>query len=279
MLIQITLTSSAAKRIIAKGIKALDSVQKACGQGKVILKGGTTVSAVAEELCGRAMAVSGMITPKGTLTSLNRTAGGLHRAMIMHGEEITPISTEEDWQDAARRMTPRDLVITGANAFDTYGHAALIAGSYAGGRSLPSFQAMLIDGIPFLIAVGLEKLVPGNLWDVIPMAGRKKVDLSYGMAVGLIPIFGRIFTEVDALQTLAKVKVQVIGKGGIHGAEGSTTLLVDGDEAEVIKIDEIYRGVRGLGLCGDSLNLTPCTRGCPSCKNHIHCLYKQGLRD
>jgi hypothetical protein len=69
MRIQITLTSSDGKRIIAKGIRALPGIQKVKNRGKILLKGGTTVSAVSEELCGKPMRISGMITPKGTLTS------------------------------------------------------------------------------------------------------------------------------------------------------------------------------------------------------------------
>jgi hypothetical protein len=143
---------------------------------------------------------------------------------------------------------------------------------------LPFFQTLLIEGIPFLIAAGLEKLAPGNLREVISLAGRKKVSFSYGSAVGLIPIFGRIFTEVEALEALAGVKAWVIGKGGIHGAEGSTTFLVDGPPKEVMKIDKIYQSVRGSGLSGDPRNLLPCSRGSLPCKNHIGCLYKKGLR-
>ena len=143
---------------------------------------------------------------------------------------------------------------------------------------MPFFQTLLIEGVPFLIAAGLEKLVPGNLGEVIPLAGRKKVNFSYGSAVGLIPIFGRIFTEVEALETLAAVKAWVIGKGGIHGAEGSTTFLVDGPAKEVIKIDKIYQSVRESGLSGDPRNLLPCSRGSLSCKNHIGCVYKNGIK-
>jgi len=279
MRIQITLTSPEGKRIIAKGIKACTKVQQVRRRGKIILKGGTTVSAVAEELCGKPMKISGMITPKGTLTSKFRHEIEFPHGLILKGQQIIPLDSREAWEKESPTFTPQDLVITGANAFDSYGHAVIMAGSYAGGSTLPSFHSMLIEGIPFLISVGLEKLVPGNLWDVISFAGRKKVDFSYGMSVGLVPIFGEIFTEVQALETLAGVKAVVIGKGGVHGAEGSITLLVEGAKKEVLKIDEIYQKVKGAGLSGVSRNLIPCSRGSLSCKNHLGCLYKRGLRE
>jgi hypothetical protein len=280
MRIQITLSSPASKKIIAKGIKANSLVQQVRRKGKIILKGGTTISAVCEELSGKPMKISGMITPKGTLTShfqdeIIEFAHGL----VLIGDEIIPLDTKEAWERETPTFTPQDLVITGANAFDAYGHAVIMAGSYTGGKALPFFQTMLIEGIPFLIAAGLEKLVPGNLWDVISFAGRKKVDFSYGMSVGLVPVFGKIFTEVQALETLVNVKAVVIGKGGIHGAEGSSTLLIEGAKKEVLKIDEIYQEVKGASLSGVPRNLIPCSRGNLFCKEHLGCLYKRGQRE
>lgn len=278
MRIQITLTSPEGKRLIAKGIKALPGVKRVLKQGKILFKGGTTVSAVSEELCGKPMKISGMITPKGTLTSRFKHEIQWAHAQILKGRQIIPLHTREDWEKEVPSFTSEDLVITGANAFDAHGRATLMAATYDGGSSLPFYQTMLIEGVPFLIAAGLEKWVPGNLEEVIPLAGRKKVDFSYGAAVGLIPVFGTLFTEAEALKTLARVKVWVIGKGGIHGAEGSTTFLIDGPPKEVMKIDKMVQSVRGAGLSGDPRNLIPCSRGSLSCKNHIGCLYKKGLR-
>jgi len=278
MRIQITLTSPEGKRLIAKGIKAIPRVQKVRKRGKILLKGGTTVSAVSEELCGKPMRISGMITPQGTLTSRFKHEVQWAHSQVLKGGQIIPLHTREDWEKEVPSFTPEDLVITGANAFDSFGRAAIMAATYDGGSSLPSFQTLLIEGVPFLIAAGLEKWVPGNLEEVIPLAGRKKIDYSYGAAVGLIPVFGSLFTEKEAMEALAGVNVWVIGKGGIHGAEGSTTFLVDGPPKEVMKIDKIYQSIKGSGLSGDPRNLIPCQRGSLSCKNHVGCLYKKGLR-
>ncbi len=278
MRIQITLTSQEGKRIIARGIRVDPIVRKARREGRIILKGGTTVSAISEELCGKPLKISGMITPKGTQTSKFQNEIPLPHSLILKGKRIIPLETREAWEKETLDFTPEDLVVTGANAIDIHGHAAIMAGSYAGGQSLSSFQSLLIEGVPFLIAAGLEKLVPGDIMDLFPILGRKKVDISYGMSVGLIPIFGKVFTEVQALETLAKVKVWVIGKGGILGAEGSSTLLIEGPQTEILKIDSLYQEVKGAGLSPIPRNLIPCSRGNVSCKNHIRCLYKEGRR-
>src|SRR5680860_926890 len=47
---QITLTSSESKRLIAKGVKALPSIQKALNNHTIILSGGTTNGFLVEEL-------------------------------------------------------------------------------------------------------------------------------------------------------------------------------------------------------------------------------------
>jgi len=52
MRIQFTLTSAEAKWVIAKGVKSSKRVQQTRESGKILLKGGATISAVSQELCG-----------------------------------------------------------------------------------------------------------------------------------------------------------------------------------------------------------------------------------
>jgi hypothetical protein len=44
---------------------------------------------------------------------------------------------------------------------------------------------------------------------------------------------------------MADVDVTPIAAGGIGGAEGSTTLLVEGDEAQVRKVIKVVKGIKG----------------------------------
>jgi hypothetical protein len=97
MRIQITLTSAASKRIIAKGIKVHPRVQQVRKRGRIVLKGGTTTSAISEELCGKPMKISGMITPKGTLTSKFRFEIDLPHALILQGIRKRSTSTRKTW--------------------------------------------------------------------------------------------------------------------------------------------------------------------------------------
>lgn len=69
MRIQVTLTVPEGKRLIGEGIAARTDVKKAFRHGKILLKGGTTVSAICEELGGKPLRISGRVTPRGTKSS------------------------------------------------------------------------------------------------------------------------------------------------------------------------------------------------------------------
>jgi len=109
------------------------------------------------------------------------------------------------------------------------------------------------------------------------IAGRKDVDVSYGMAVGLIPLYGKVVTEKDAVEILAKLNCTVIGKGGILGAEGSTVMVVEGLDKEVKKILKVIKEVKGADISGQKESLEECNRGNSSCKNHLACIYLGGV--
>ncbi|MBW2146346.1 MAG: hypothetical protein JRG73_20200 [Deltaproteobacteria bacterium] len=276
MRIQFTVTSAEAKWMIAKGIVQLKAVKRAVDQGRIVLKGGTTVSAVAEEICGEDVRISGRITPRGTMTARYKEETGKHHTIIIEKRRVKGM--DHQWEKVVARLEKNDLIIVGANAFDVYGNAALMAASFMGSVGGRCLFAASLEGIHTIVAVGLEKLVPGNLADIIPMVGRKMVDRSYGSAVGLIPVRGRIFTEKDAVEALAPVQCIVIGKGGVFGAEGSTTLLVDGEEKAVREVENVFKQIKGSTISGFKTSLEECGGGCPSCRNHEGCIYKKGFQ-
>ena len=75
-------------------------------------------------------------------------------------------------------------------------------------------------------------------------------------------------------------RVQEVRKEGKIVLKGGTTVSAVSEElcGEPMKIDQIYQKVKGSGLSGEPRNLIPCQRGSLSCKNHIGCLYKKGMR-
>ncbi|MFQ6074799.1 MAG: hypothetical protein ACE5Z5_01510 [Candidatus Bathyarchaeia archaeon] len=62
---QVTLTVPESKLLIAKAIASLPEVQNAVKEGRVLLKGGTTVSALSEILAKTPLRISGRVTHDG----------------------------------------------------------------------------------------------------------------------------------------------------------------------------------------------------------------------
>lgn len=270
MRVQITLTVPEGKRLVAKGLTTRADVKKAFTHGKILLKGGTTVSAVCEELCGKPLRISGRVTPRGTKGS--KEMDEIWHCAIIEKGFLRNIDGEVE--QAVTTLKKGDIVILGANAFDHYGNAALMIGIALGGSPGLALCGMMSEVKKVIIAVGVEKMVPGNLNDVIKNTGRSEVDLAVGMAVGLVPVCGEIYTEIEAIKTLAKVHPQIIGKGGILGAEGATTLIIDGEKREVLKVFKILKSLKGTGESGFKESFIEC-KPSKKCKLHLACIYGQ----
>ncbi|MEW6267008.1 MAG: hypothetical protein AB1641_28370 [Thermodesulfobacteriota bacterium] len=271
MRLQATLTVNEAKRIIAQGISRLPEVKQALLSGKIFLKGGTTVSAVCEELAGRPLRISGRISPRGTVTA-HESGGGHHCAVLDKGVFHGADGAVAAWLE---KFGPEDVAVIGANAMDVHGQAALMYGVSLGGEPGTVLSGLMAEIKNVYIAAGWEKLVPGSIFDLVIRAGRKNVDRSMGTAVGLTPVFGRLVTETEALATLAGVSCAVIGRGGVHGAEGATTMLIEGEPEAVEKADLIIRAVKGQGLSGTPESLIECRAPSEKCRLHLACIYKK----
>ena len=281
--VQVTVTPSEAKRLIAKAVSQMPIVRSALGNGKIMLKGGTTVSAVAEELASIKLKISGRITNLGT-KSAKIISVGSHRVLLECGQ-VKDIESDSALEEAFLAMGKNDLVITGANALDVNRRAAIMVGHPLGGQAKP-LPFFAVRGIPTIIAVGWEKLIPGTIDQAMMAAGRDTVDVAMGMAVGLIPLFGTVVTETDAVSMLADVKTTVIGAGGVTGGEGSTTFVIEGERSNVEKAWEVVSSVKGAATSGVPESLVECEPKDARCSSHMtvgkthivlhrNCIYRQ----
>jgi hypothetical protein len=276
MRIQATLTVNEAKRIIAKGIANHPVVEKAKESGRIFFKGGTTASAVCEELIGKPLRLSGRIVPQGTKMPKNYSTK-FHCALIEQGNFV---DLDESLEQVIENLDAHDVAIIGANAIDVYGNAALMYGAALGGKPGRVLSGVLAEITNVFIVAGLEKLVPGSLTAIIPKAGRKNIDVSFGMAVGLTPLSGTIITEKDAIPLLADVSCTVIGRGGIFGAEGATTMIIEGRKEEAERILDIISSIKGADVSGMEESLPTCVFPTEYCKYHLSCVYrKKSTRD
>lgn len=271
--IQITLTVEESKEIIALGMLNHPAFLNSVEKGKILFKGGTTVSRITEKLIGIPLRISGRITSRGTVSSENITEG-FHSILYENGEWF---GIDDNIVEVVQKFNVNDLIVCGANAIDYKGNAAIMAGSSGGGNVGRSLSAWYTEGAKILIATGLEKMIFGDLDDIVKKASRKGKSISWGMAVGLMPLPGELFTEIEAIKQLANVECFQIGAGGIGDAQGSITLeiwpSIDRDYDKIVDLLKEVKS-RSIEVSGVKESLVECEAICSSCKGHIGCGYK-----
>lgn len=242
---QFTLTPSESKRLIAKGIKALPSIQKALSEHTIILAGGTTNGFLVEELLGESIEEKSAYTVgiiKDGKTGLSKEGNRIPPYVITKGKSLP---REVHWKEYLPKIQPGDIFIKGGNAVDHTGLAAVLVSDPMGGTIGAAQGALYARGIELVVPIGLEKLVP-DVREAVDFMSATPANEALGVKVSLIPMLGAtVVTEITALETLYKVNAKCIGAGGVAGSEGAIILLIDGDENEVKKALEEIRGLKG----------------------------------
>jgi hypothetical protein len=269
---QITLLVEESKELISRGTIEHYSVKKAINQNKVLIKGGTTVSRISEKLVKKPLRISGRTSERGTVASFVDMEEP--HSILIEGNNYTNI--DNCFSETIKSLGSDDVIISSANVIDSFGNAAIMAGSEGGGSVGLSLGAWYTEGAKILIPVGIEKLVPGNLIEIIKNTSRKNKMFSYGMAVGLFPLIGEIITEIEALGILTGVKSFPIGSGGLGKAQGSVTLEIHGDESQIKKTFEIIQEIKkeNLVFSGTKNSRVDCRFPNERCGVHVGCSYK-----
>jgi len=237
-----TLTPSESKRLIGMAVAKLPEVRRAFKNGIVVVGVGTTNAYVAEELLGRKIErekfIAGVVLPKGTyVLSAERR---LKEIIIRRGKII-----DAKVDDVLPELTSSDVFIKGANGLDSSGTAGVFMAGHRGGTIGRSLGTVMSRGVNLIIPVGLEKFIPGSVKDVAPLAGMDKVAFSTGVPVGIMPVHGKVITELEAIQILSGAEAIVMGKGGVSGAEGAVTLLVRGTTKQLREVRRLMKAVKG----------------------------------
>lgn len=269
---QVSLTVPEGKLLIARAIAGFPEVRYALENGRILLKGGTTTSALAEELAGVPLRVSGRVSPRGAKSSGSGLRETPHSILIERGQWR---NVDDDLPATVSSMCPEDVAVLGANIIDSQGRAAMMAGRVLGGFPGQVMTGIMAQGIQVIVAAGLEKMIPGSVDDSVRSAGMAGCDWSMGMSVGLMPVVGRVVTEIEAVKSIAKVECAVIGRGGIDGAEGGTTLALAGETAEVQKVIDAVLAVKGARNRGSAESWPECRAGSVNCREHHCCVWKQ----
>jgi len=143
------------------------------------------------------------------------------------------------------KLTPGDILIKGANAIDCFGNAGVVMAGPAGGTMGQFYMALKAEGVSTIYVAGLEKLIP-SVEEAARYGGKKLLGRSIGCRTGMALVAdGRIVTEIEAIDTLFGLKAVHYTSGGWDGAEGSVTLIVEGEEEEVNRCLDFIEGIKG----------------------------------
>ena len=216
--VQVTLTGNEGKRLIAKAAVRMPEIQERLEKNKILLCGGTTVSALSEELGFGPLRISGRIDASGTRTALKK-AKAPHNLLLDQGKGV---NVDGSIQKVAESLNDKDLVVVGANAIDPMGRAALAFAALGGGSRGYALHGAYMQGVPMLILAGINKLIP-DLGAAQAHSGRAGIDLSMGAAIGLYNLFGPVITELKAFEILFGVEAVVIAGSGFGTGDGTRT--------------------------------------------------------
>ncbi len=239
----VNLTVAEGKRLIAKGIAAYQPVQEKLTSGMVIITRGSTNTYIAEELAGldapNGAFMTGRITPEGRSIQVDASIGEI---VLVDGKRV-----EMSYPEALAQMRPGDIVFKGANMLNyALNQAAVCVGAPDGGTvgKLRPYTAEPGKG-QLIVPVGLEKEVPGDLREYEKLFGEGVEKITQLPPRVLVHQNAILFTEIEALKTLAGVQVAPYAAGGLSGREGGISLAVYGPKAEVEKALAVVAAIQG----------------------------------
>lgn len=251
------LTPAESKKLISKAILAMPQVQAALQNGYFVIHPCSTSVYIYRELTGSfpdGAWVFGYVGPQGADRSLEAK-----RSIALEKEGIP---ARKQWvfykgvlQDARplgkvlSDMKAGDVFLKGANAMDAQGNFAVLTPSpKSGGTTGKIVKASQENEFTIIIPVGVEKIIPTSLDDVLAYVGQEVPTESIGLSCGLARGQGIKVDERDAVRILTGIEPMVGACGGIDGAEGAVTLFLRGDDDKVAVAMNLLRSVKGSKL-------------------------------
>lgn len=252
----IVLTHSECKRLIARGIKEHDEVKYALKEGKIFVSRGSTTAYILEELTGEPFEKKHYVAGQMTGDKQN-----LYRYGSLKGEKrLKEVVLEkgvkreiENLQDELKKFEPGDIIFKGGNTLGTDGIAGVYMAHPEGGTIGGILPHALARGIDVIVPISLSRTIDDSVWELSQILGSQTIDPEYcmGLPIGIMPVPGEVFTELEAFDVLyPEINVFHIGSGGVGDGEGSLHFFLVGEEADVkrayaeivelIKCEELY---------------------------------------
>jgi len=238
------------KRLIGKAVAALPEVKHALEHAQIVIAHGSTNVYVADEIMGECPEADRYVSGQVINGTLCQTQPEEKPAILrlVKGVSVPPVRTMDEtlagWDDTS-------LFIKGANAVDHEFNAGIFNAHHAAGTIGFAYGAICGTGIPLIVPVGLEKLVP-SIKAAANELGHAKADYFYGTKIGMLPLMNaKVITEIQAFDILFGLNAVHVGGGGVSGSEGTVVISVTGEEAPVraaIELVETFKGEPPLKL-------------------------------
>jgi hypothetical protein len=246
MIAQVSLTPTESKKLMAKAIARMELVERAAREGMIVIHPSSSTYFLAEELTGENPKydnwVCGSITPKGLCVEMGIMSssppreenkaldpGGFPFQVVVKDRET---STGRPLTSILEEMGPTDVYVKGVNAVDMDRNVGILIGHHSGGGTIGKVLTIQRKrSFNIIWVAGLEKLIPTPIDEAMKALRRSDVRYAMGMAVGMVPIKGgTVISEPDSFRLLAGCTAIPVAGGGIGGAEGSVTLVLEGEE-------------------------------------------------
>ena len=232
------------KRLIGRAVSKLPEVAYALSHAQLVIAHGSTNVFVAEEVLGycpeRDKYASGQVI-NGTLCQ-TESSEKPPILRLVKGKPVPPVPTMDEtmagWDDTC-------LFIKGANAVDPDFNAAIFNAHPGAGTIGFAFGKICGMGIPLIVPVGLEKLIP-SVKLASTQLGHARVDYFNGQKIGMLPLINaKVITEIQAFKILFGLDAVHVGGGGVSGSEGTIVLSVEGDKQSVNESIEEINTIKG----------------------------------
>lgn len=239
--IQISLTPSAGKQLIALALAQNEEVLKAAKEHTLVIVAGTTNTYIAKavlEAIGESGFTGkhffrGIVSGQPVPSDLPEMDGDvvIENGRWIHGRTV---------QEAAPELKNGDMILKGANAVELRtGDAAVLIGHPMGGTLAGIMQASIGRRVKVMIPVGVEKRVEGPVSELCHLCNDPEAS---GVRLAQAP--GKAYTELDAIQELTGASAHLIAAGGVCGYEGIAWFQCTGTDEQLAKVQQIAKRVK-----------------------------------
>ncbi|TKG89385.1 hypothetical protein EYV94_25510 [Puteibacter caeruleilacunae] len=239
----VSLTVSESKRLIGRGLREYKPIKENLKNGQIIIARGSTNTYVAEELLNDSIQhgrfLTGRITPQKNYKR-KRFKNAIAEIYLKAGEHV-----EMSFDEALTNLKEGAIVLKGANVLNYHEKSAAVLIGHPTGGTIGKMLPVIKDNrARLIIPVGLEKNISAPMAQLLDKHKNKLENV--GRSVPRIwPLPGEVFTEIEAIKQFADVEVYQLASGGLAGAEGAVSLVIEGNKSEVEKALNIVNDIQG----------------------------------